>query len=697
MTWPWRPFRPWVVVVLLVGGCCCAVRQHADDRVCAVAAHVLDPMPIAPADGGGAVPPPAGGRPSVPPAPASAVERGASHAAASREGIAPDSDPAVRLASAQEPAPSVARPPRGTRPTLSERLRIPPELPGANAPPIHLPPATASEQERTRATRALYPALPPLGAEPEPPPGPEGRPLTLSDLQRLAAANSPLLRQAAADVEASRGAAIQAGAYPNPNFGYQSDTAGTGGTAGFQGAFIEQTIKTGGKLKLAQAAALMDLRNSEVAFRRARFDLMTAVRTNYFAVLAARETVKVSHALARFADEVYTIQVEQVLAAQAAPYEPLSLRVLALQARGNLLQARNRYTSAWKQLAATLGLPGMPPTALVGRVDMELPVFRYDTALAHVLSRHTDVLTAGNTVQRARYNLRLAQVTPIPDVSLHVAVEKDFSVPPFAVTHSIQLGVPVPIWDRNTGGIMQAQGALLRAVEEEHRVRADLTNRLAAAFETYDSSRQLLEMYRTQILPDQVRAYRGVYERHQQEPANVSFGDVVSAQQTLAGTVTTYVTTLGTALTAVVNVADLLQVDDFFQVRELADSAQCVAPVPDLEHLPGLPCCHPCSPANDPALKGADGRWPPPVPAPTAEPRRSGETPRLTEPTSGADGGPAPAAPTTASGPGTFPRPPRAVPSARAPDVAAPPGPPRAVPAPWEPDPAPRTTAGSIK
>src|SRR5205807_1270644 len=105
------------------------------------------------------------------------------------------------------------------------------------------------------------------------------------------------------DVEAARGAALQAGAYPNPNFGYQWDTAGTGATAGYQGAFVEQTIKTGGKLKLAQAAALMDLLNAQLALRRAQTDLTAQVRAGYFAVLVAQETIQVTGALARLTDE----------------------------------------------------------------------------------------------------------------------------------------------------------------------------------------------------------------------------------------------------------------------------------------------------------------------------------------------------------------------------------------------------------
>src|SRR5262249_18422987 len=156
--------------------------------------------------------------------------------------------------------------------------------------------------------------------------------------------------------------------------------------------------KTGGKLKLAEAAATMDWLNADWALRRAQTDLMTQVRTNYFAVLVALETVKVTRSLARFTEEVYNVQVEQLVqGGLVAAYEPMQLRALAIQARGALVQARNRYTAAWKQLAASLGLPKMPPSELAGRVDMAVPHYDYDKALARVLTGHTDIATAQNT------------------------------------------------------------------------------------------------------------------------------------------------------------------------------------------------------------------------------------------------------------------------------------------------------------
>jgi hypothetical protein len=117
-----------------------------------------------------------------------------------------------------------------------------------------------------------------------------------------------------------------------------------------------------------------------------------------------------------------------------------------------------------------------------------------------------------------------------------------------------------------------------------------LTNTLAAAYTNYKNNLDALEYYRRYILPDQVRAYRGAYDRRQIDP-NASFGDVLSAQQTLYSDVITYLSTLGQVWTSVTSVADLIQTDDLFQFAR----PQAVPPLPDLEQLTPLPCCHPCA------------------------------------------------------------------------------------------------------
>ncbi|HKI19885.1 MAG TPA: TolC family protein, partial [Isosphaeraceae bacterium] len=325
-------------------------------------------------------------------------------------------------------------------------LKIPPELPGSEAPPIKIPiERAAGERELER----LYPELPAMPVEPKVLPGPGGKPYTLSDLQRLAAANSPTLRQAASDVEAAKGNLIQAQTYPNPTVSYLVDPANNNSTESVQGGAIDQMIITGGKMKLGAAAAQKALDNAILALKRARSDLSTAVRNAYFTVLVDVETLIVTGAQARLADDIYRLQVGLQKGTQAAPYEPTALRAQAFTNRLAYKQAIASYIYDWKALVATIGLQQLPLSEIAGRVDRLFPYFDYDEVLAHVLQNHTDILTARNGVKIAQYNLKLQQVTPIfPNFDIHYQLEKDFTLAPFGTYQTVALSFPLAIWDQ---------------------------------------------------------------------------------------------------------------------------------------------------------------------------------------------------------------------------------------------------------
>src|SRR5262249_8280921 len=176
--------------------------------------------------------------------------------------------------------------------------------------------------------------------------------------------------------------------------------------------------------------------------------------------------------------------------------------------------------------------PGMPPVELLNVLELPPPAIDHDAAEARMLAVHTDLETARNQERQAQIRLRLARVQPVPDVTVQVGPHYDATQNPKGVSTDVNVSLPIPPWNRNEGGIREAKGQLARAAEEYARARNDLPGRLAEAYERYATNRRLQEYYRTQVLPDQVRSYRGVYERHQQEPEKVGFGDIVTAQQT---------------------------------------------------------------------------------------------------------------------------------------------------------------------
>jgi cobalt-zinc-cadmium efflux system outer membrane protein len=565
-----RALRLAFLSLLLLGGCLYHAREATDETVRELAAMPFDLAPSTTSDAGKSTP--------------SAEEP----AAPAKEVTAP---PAATT-DVQTTAFMEAQPisPKGQE-LFEKRTRMPVEIPGAEAPRFEF--AKMTEKERKEAIRKWYPELAPLPSEPTAQPGPGGNPYSLADLQQIAAANSPTLRQAASDVEAAWGNLIQARAYPNPRVGYTAAPSSDGSTPGTQGLFVDQVVSFGGKIKLTAAAAEMDLRNAELALRRARSDLATAVRNAYFAVLVARETVVVNTALAKLTDNIYRVQVDVSETLLVAPYEPGALRAQAYVARLALKGSLDTYVFSWKQLAATIGMRQLPLSELAGRIDAVLPYYEFDAVRDYALRNHTDVLTARNGIDRARFNLKRAQITPYSDVEFSIGLSKDFVLPPHQVTPNATVGWTLPIWDQNRGAIRAAEAALVRAGEEPHRVEIALTNSLAAAYLSYKVNIDSVEYYRRYILPDQVRTYIGIRDRYYTgEKGGVTFADVVSAQQTLATNITTYLGLLGTLWSSTIAVADFLQTDDLFQLAKPLGVAQ----VPQLEPLPPWPCGHSSSP-----------------------------------------------------------------------------------------------------
>jgi outer membrane protein, heavy metal efflux system len=627
-----------VCVSLLVSGCRTPPMPAIDGYVADVVNHPFDVAPTPDAKAGAARPPVGGAAPvaaqkprddgpaidAAPPPVAATASQGlppglaaqpdndsrTSFTQIDRQRAAQNGDrldDSVTRASftqAERADPGLNPPPPG-----KFELTIPKAVPGSEAPLVTLP---ADRAERPAAVARLFPALPPLPEEPSALPGPDGRPYTLADFQRLAAENNPGLRQAASDVEAARGLMIQAGLSPNPTIGYETNPDNNNTGSGVQGAFIDQLIKTGGKLRIAVAGARMALIVAELALKQTRYALATTIRGDYYTLLVAKETVRVNRGLAHFTDEIFRLQADLLGGGFAASHEPTALRSQAFVVRLAYRQSIANYVYAWKQLVADMGMRQLPLSAVAGQVDRLIPYYDYDEVLAHVLHNHTNILTARANLDQARYNLKGAQVVPIPDVDVRADLFKEHMIQPFQNYFTLSLGIPFPIWDRNQGNILAASAAMVRAAEGPHAAEVTLTTNLATAYATYKNNLFAMDYYRRNILPDQVRYYRGVFERRRIDP-NAAFGDLVQAQQVLVADVTAYLGILGSLWTSVVGVADFLQTDDLYQLgKPLA-----LPELPDLESLHAWPCPHPNAGTEPAAVQTG----PTPVPhagAPTA-------------------------------------------------------------------------------
>ena len=290
-------------------------------------------------------------------------------------------------------------------------------------------------------------------------------------------------------------------------------------------------------------------------------------------------------ALARFTDNIYRAHIEQAKGGQAAPFEPLQLRVFGVQARNAVKTAENDSTAAWRRLASALGDSDFPTLRVSGDVTRSPGALNFDQARRFVLQYHTDLRSAQNSITQARFQTELECKKPrCPDLSVYTAIQHDYTGAPFNTTYNLQVGVPLPLFDRNQGNILQAQSTISANDRAFASRQNELTAQIADALSRYQTARQLVETYRNEVLPDQVRVYRGIYARYQQDREAVTFTDIVVAQQSLSAGVSNYTDALTALWQAYVDLAAVLQLEDVSQLEQVCgeadDPANAVPPAP---------------------------------------------------------------------------------------------------------------------
>jgi cobalt-zinc-cadmium efflux system outer membrane protein len=389
-----------------------------------------------------------------------------------------------------------------------------------------------------------------------------GPALTLADLEQMAASGNPTLSQAAAQVEAAQGRALQAGLYPNPTVGYNGEQIGLRGRAApgeQQGIFIDQTIVTAGKLQLARSKYAQEVRQTEWQALAQQYRVINGVRVRFFQLLAMQRLLDVRAQLLKNAEAAVRTTEELMNVGAANRPDLLQARIEARQARVGLENARTLYLAAWQQLAAFVGRPDLPAVRLQGDLEHGCDVPDWDTTLAHLLEASPEVHIARAEVARNQFGLKREQVEPIPNVQLRVSSGYDFEADARTVTTTVNVGLRLPLFDKNQGNIRAAHAQLARAQAEVSRVELSLRQRLAKEYARYRTARAVVESYRKENLPEAREAYELYLDSYRKRRA--AYPQVLIAQRNYFQISVDYVQALDDMRRSEVAILGLLLVD----------------------------------------------------------------------------------------------------------------------------------------
>jgi cobalt-zinc-cadmium efflux system outer membrane protein len=373
----------------------------------------------------------------------------------------------------------------------------------------------------------------------------------------MALRGNPTLAQAAAAVDASRGKALQAGLYPNPTVGYRGENIGIDGSAGeFQGGFVQQTIVTAGKLRLSRAKYNQEACEAELLALGQQYRVLNGVRLRFWELLALQRMIELHRGTVANAEEALRTTREMFNTGQANRADVLLAEVALNDAKVALLAAENQYPALWQHLAALTGSPHLPPGLLAGELDQAGPPPDWDCALGRLLAESPELQAARAHVVRDQITVRRERVEPVPDLQLQGAAGYSFETRNAVAT--AEVGVRLPLFNRNQGTLQEARADLARSEAEVVRVELSLRQRLADAFSRYRTALETARLYREGSVPKAAEAYEVQLDMYRNRRA--PWREVVQLRRNLLDVQERYTRSLLELHKAEVEIAGLLLV-----------------------------------------------------------------------------------------------------------------------------------------
>ncbi len=396
-------------------------------------------------------------------------------------------------------------------------------------------------------------------------PASEQKIITLEELQEMALRNNPTFAQSAANIRAAEGRKKQSGSYPNPTVGYQGEQIRGGSFhGGEQGFFIQQDIVMGGKLELNREIFDQELKQAETEAEEQKLRVVTNVRMSYIQALAAQQTLELRQNLTKLADDAVETSHQLANVGQADAPDVLESEVEAQQAELAVTMAEQNQRRVWKALAAVVGNPRLPLMRLEGKLE-DTPPANTDELVERIVNDSPAVRIAELGVKRAEAALLRTKREPIPDLQLRGGLQQNGELLSGPNGRSVGLqtfanvGVRIPIFDRNQGNIATAKADVERSEREVERVKLVLRERAASVVQTYTFSQTAVDRYKNHMIPRAQKAYE-MYNKKYQEMA-AAYPQVLIAQRTLMQLEVSYIIALESFATSSLSLQSYMLTD----------------------------------------------------------------------------------------------------------------------------------------
>ena len=376
-------------------------------------------------------------------------------------------------------------------------------------------------------------------------------PLSLAKAIELALEGNPEVAAAKRQWEATEGQVLQGRSRPNPELAYSlEDTRSKTRTQSWQ---LNLPVELGGKRAARTKAAEKTREQAQAQLAELQATVRANVAAAYFDVLTAQERLVLARDSAALAKSSTDTVSKRVAAGKVSPVEESKARVAEAGVRVELAQAASEQRNALSRLFALLGRIDAPYTVLEGKAE-NLPSVPSLADLQPLISSAPGVVLARIEVDRRKALTALEQSKRVPDVTVSVGMQRSNETQRNVLLFGVS--VPLPVFDRNQGNLLEALKLEDKARDELQAATVRLHSEVAQARERLSTIIAEVQSLQQDVLPGAKSAYDAATIGF--ENGKFNFLEVLDAQRTYFTAKSQYLKALGEAHRAAADIDRLL-------------------------------------------------------------------------------------------------------------------------------------------
>ena len=382
--------------------------------------------------------------------------------------------------------------------------------------------------------------------------------LTLRQALELALAGNPDLASFPWELRAGDARIRQAGLRPNPELSVELENfLGSGPLRRFDSLettlSISQLVELGGKraARIRQASSEKEVSRWDSEAKRA--DTAAEVAKSFVEVLSAQERLALAEELARLAREVLNSVAARVAAGKISPVEETKASVAWSISGIELERARRTIEAARKRLSATWGSSRPIFSKAVGRLDQVTPVPPAEDLVGRI-SGNPDIARWAAEIEQRRAVLAQDRAERIPNVTINAGIRRFREVED--TTFVAGATIPIPIFHRNQGKILESQYRISKAEREREAAGTKVLAALSDAYQALATGYMEASTLKSAVVPGAQSAFEATSEGFRQ--GKFGYLEVLDAQRTLFEAKGRYVEALGAYHKAVADTERLI-------------------------------------------------------------------------------------------------------------------------------------------